>query len=114
MNNPWNLTATSENSTEESNINEFARYTGLRTIAFILAIVGLGTIIIGLLGGFYLLTQNGSGGMFGILSIVGGLVVGLPIVALGNLINVWIDTEYNTRMILLENRKFYLQSTETK
>lgn len=78
----------------ESNI-EPSRYTVLKTIIGLLSILGYIVISIGIIA--LISSVTGDRAIMGFAYLVISIIIALPLIAFSNLINVFIDIEYNTR-----------------
>ena len=71
------------------------KYPALRTVATIFSILGWLVIGAGGLCLYYFISSGET--LYGVLAVIGGLILSLPFFAYSNLIYVLIDIEYNTR-----------------
>ena len=80
---------------EKEKLNATPKYAALKTIVGLISALGFIVIILGVIALIYLASQGQI--LMGFVGLVSGVIISLPLLAFSNLINVFIDIEYNTR-----------------
>jgi len=84
-----------EISIEKDKDSEPGKYTALKTISGLISLLGYIVIVIGIVGLFYLASEDKT--LLGFTTLVVSVIISLPLLAFSNLISVFIDIEKNTR-----------------